>query len=217
MLITLGLRTAEPRAAVLPQAPFSVDPSRLPPVPTATATPVPRNTGAPGGNTVPKPCYTTPQSGHVVIPRICIDAQIVMTTIANGSLVIPEDVHHVGYWTGSQPIVTPDGKGGYTPGDTGTTLIAGHIDSIDQGNGALHDLYLVQPGESIYTTDDAGHTVRWRAVSMQVIEKVALPHSVFNGVTGPRRLVLVTCGGPLIHHPYGGSYRDNVIVTAIPG
>jgi hypothetical protein len=106
---------------------------------------------------------------------------------------------------------------GFAPGDTGTTLIAGHIDNIDQGNGAFHDLYLVQPGESIYTSDNEGHTVRWRTVSMQVVEKAALPHSVFIGVTGPRRLVLVTCGGPRIRYPSGNSYRDNVIVTAIPG
>jgi hypothetical protein len=37
------------------------------------------------------------------------------------------------------------------------------------------------------------------------------------GPTGLRKLVIVTCGGPVQYVPgYGYSYLDNVIATAVP-
>jgi hypothetical protein len=43
--------------------------------------------------------------------------------------------------------------------------------------------------------------------------KAALPNGVFS-LKGRARLVLVTCGGAF--DPVEGSYRDNVVVTAVP-
>jgi len=44
-----------------------------------------------------------------------------------------------------------------------------------------------------------------------------LPPWVFAGTSGPRRLVMVTCGGSLDYIPgYGYSYRNNVIAVAVP-
>jgi hypothetical protein len=44
-----------------------------------------------------------------------------------------------------------------------------------------------------------------------------LPPWVFAGTSGPRRLVMVTCGGSLDYIPgYGYSYRNNVIAVADP-
>ena len=211
------------KPAVLPDAPFVLPNAAggavaLPPVPTQPATPLPRNQHAAGGANAPAPCEVPDRATHVRIPRLCIDAEIVPSPSHGNELQIPRDVSTVGLWTGGQPLTEPDGS----PGSTGSTLVAGHVDDVDQGNGALHDLYLTQPGEAVYVTDVRGRTVRWRAVAMQVVVKSALPKALFAGRDGPRRLYLVTCGGALLHVPDGsggtvGTYEDNVIVTLVPG
>lgn len=52
------------------------------------------------------------------------------------------------------------------------------------------------------------------AIGSIEVQKTALPSWVWAGPAGDRRLVLVTCGGPLI--PGTDRHRDNVIVSAVP-
>ena len=213
-----------PKPAVLPDAPFALETQgtrgriALPSVPTDAATALPRNQGAAGGDRVPTPCTRPDGRLHLRIPRLCIDAALVATGVIGGEVEIPRDVRKLGLWTGGQSLTDTEGR----VGTTGTTLIVGHVDDVDQGNGALHDLYLTRPGEAVYVTDAHGHTVRWRAIAMQVVIKSRLPKELFAGAHGPRRLQLVTCGGRLLRMPDGhgstfGTYEDNVIVTLIPG
>jgi hypothetical protein len=211
-LIEAGTHDRSPQSQVLPAAEFSVDPRARPPIPTDPAKPLPGNARAAGGTTVPRPCNPRLSPAHVVIARLCISALFVPTSTTASGLVIPADVHRVGIWDGGEPLAA-----GRVAGRGGTTLVAGHVDYYNQGNGAFHDLYLVQPGELITTVDASGATGRWRAISLGIYNKSALPDSVWAAKAGPRRLVLVTCGGPLLHVPgQGGAYEDNVIVTAVP-
>ena len=58
----------------------------------------------------------------------------------------------------------------------------------------------------------------WHVTSVREVVKSALPQDIFTK-SGPRRLVVVTCGGAL--EPIPGShgefsYDDNIIVTAVP-
>ena len=95
-------------------------------------------------------------------------------------------------------------------------LIAGHIDNIDQGPGALHELDRSQPGDLVYLTR-GGVSSRWKIIALQVFGKDAAHPDWFAGSAGPRVLHLVTCGGPLLTEADGShSYADNVAVTAIP-
>jgi hypothetical protein len=125
---------------------------------------------------------------------------------------VPADVHDVGLWTEGAPPVNSLGG----PLAEGTTLLAGHVNALGQGSGSLAGLYRVVPGAFIYVT--SAHVVTtWSVVSATAIAKADLPTAVFAGSAGPRRLVLVTCGGA-IHHVrgHGWTYDDNVVVTAVP-
>jgi hypothetical protein len=42
-----------------------------------------------------------------------------------------------------------------------------------------------------------------------------LPAGIWSA-TGPRRLLLVTCGGPIGHSRAGNAYRENILVYATP-
>jgi hypothetical protein len=187
---------------------FKVDPAKLPlDLPAASAgQPVP-----PDG---PGSCTPTLAPNSLIVPSVCIDGSIVGTTRqATGALLIPGDVHDVGLWNDGEPLLAPTGA--VYP--AGTTLLAGHVNYVGQGDGALFNLYRVQPGALVYATDASGRATLWRVVSAVSLLKADLPASVFAGTQGARRLVIVTCGGSLSYIPgTGWTYDDNVVVTAVP-
>lgn len=196
-LIVGGSQSHPPAAAPLPAHGFSVPVSALPPLPGAKLAD-------------PGRCDLVLHAWQVLVPDLCIDGSVVLTGLKpDGALVIPANVHRVGLW---------DGGPGLAAGSTGgTTLLAGHVDYVGQGDGALYRLSDVTPGMVIDTIDASGRVSRWRAVSLRVVVKAELPGSLFAGHGGPRLLTLVTCGGPIEYVPgYGNTYADNVIVTAVP-
>ena len=136
-----------------------------------------------------------------MIPALGVDAPISPEAVRDGALTIPGDVGTVGAWNGSAAI----------PGSTGTVLLAGHIDNIHQGPGALHDLYTLQPGDKVFVRLHGVDTT-WQIVTLGSYSKDAIPDDLFAGPTGPRRLALVTCGGQI----HQGEYDDNVVATAVP-
>ena len=209
MLIISGSKSHPPGAAPLPDRQFTVGPSvlgKLPPLKQGRNT----GTGRAGGQ-----CPVPVTGSRLVIGSLCIDSPVVPAyRDPGGALVIPPDVREVGMWTGGAPLSGPGGK----PVKQGTTLLVGHVDYAGQGNGALYRLYQVQPGATVYASGSSGYQTRWQVTSLTVVAKSELPSWVFAGTTGPRKLVIVTCGGPVDYiQGYGYSYRDNVIATAVPG
>ncbi len=96
---------------------------------------------------------------------------------------------------------------------TGSTLIAGHVDSAAAGPGAFNRLREAHRGDKVQVTTGSGQTHTYRVVSVQEMPKSKLPTSIYSR-RGRPRLVLVTCGGPF--EPSIGHYRDNIVVTAVP-
>jgi hypothetical protein len=134
-----------------------------------------------------------------------IDAPIYAVDIdtATGALAIPKDIDRVAWW-----------RDGAAPGAAkGAILLAGHVDSATRGAGAFYALKNARRGDTVTVTSDDGKARSYRITSMTRVRKAALPASIYSR-TGPRRLVLVTCGGPF--DARRGHYRDNVVVTALP-
>ncbi len=121
----------------------------------------------------------------------------------DGQMTVPAAVDRVGWY-----------RFGPAPGEDGSAVLAGHVDSATQGLGALAPLRGAEPGDEVLVTDAAGATSRWRIVSRELIEKRALPLDQLFRRDGPPRLTLLTCGGPFL--PEFGSYRDNLVVVAEP-
>lgn len=142
----------------------------------------------------------------VSVPDLGIEAPMVETDIVDNELIIPDDVRKVTRYVG-----------GAAPGDpTGTVLIAGHVNSRRMGRGALFPLAGIEPGTVITVNDAKGAAHRYVTVGLITTGKDTLPADIFSK-EGEPRLVMITCGGPLLRTATGGSsYRDNVIVTARP-
>jgi hypothetical protein len=141
----------------------------------------------------------------VQIPSLGLSAPVQGAAIdlQDGELAVPNDIHRTGWWVD-----------GAAPADSvGTVLIAGHVDSAAAGAGSFFALKTATPGTLIIVTTRAGTTYRYKVTSVSTVPKAQLPTGIFTR-SGPRRLALVTCGGPFdekTHH-----YLDNVIVTATP-
>ena len=173
---------------------------------------------APAADTRPQTPATALKADELTVPALGITAPVTDVDLISaatpcpdssdpiGNLCVPQQVTTVGQWTGSAPLNTT----------TGAILIDGHVDNVDQGPGALHDLYLTHRGDLIYLTR-GGVLTRWTVTGLTVFAKDIAHPDWFAGAGGPRELHLVTCGGPLITEPNGThSYADNIVVTAVP-
>jgi hypothetical protein len=145
------------------------------------------------------PAVLGPQ--RVYLPDLGIEAPWVSEPLTATELAVPADVHVLGL---SQAGGTPDGA-------SGTVMLDGHVNYVGQGPGALSPLYQARPGQLIILTDAAGRASRWRISGLADPSKADLDPGLFTA-TGPRRLVLITCGGRVS----GGQYDRNVVVTALP-
>ncbi|HEX6354082.1 class F sortase [Actinophytocola sp.] len=143
-------------------------------------------------------CSPTPGPSRIVIPSLCVDGPVVpVSVLPSGELEIPRNVRQVGRW------------------DAGGTLLAGHVNSVGQGRGAFADLYRIRPGAAVHLTDEVGALTRWRVTELEYVVKAELPADLVDDAG--RRLVMVTCGGPVETVPgRGNTYRNNIIVTALP-
>jgi hypothetical protein len=173
-------------AGVLP--PQTVAPPAPSAVPSRPAAPVPTT-----------PARWTPR--EVSIERLGVGAPVEAAGVAgDGSLDVPENPDRLGWWIGSA-----------LPGDRrGTVLIAGHVDTAEDGRGALYRLEGLPMGARI-DVRAGDRTVAYQVTARRSYAKSRLPEELFRRDTAPQ-LALVTCGGAF----RDGAYDHNVVVYATP-
>jgi hypothetical protein len=146
-----------------------------------------------------------PAPVRLTVPAAGIDASVTPVGVdANGTMVVPKEVSEVGWY-----------RFGPAPGAAaGAAVIAGHVDARTQGVGALFALRTVGVGDRVTVAVAGGRTLTYRVVGKQTITKQRLPVERLFARDGAPRLVLITCGGPFLADL--GSYRDNLVVVAVP-
>lgn len=104
-------------------------------------------------------------------------------------------------------------EGGQRVTAQGTTLIASHVAWTKRHRGALYTMATdVSQNELIWVKGFDGSLSTWRVNGMWFAEHQAFPEDYFSA-TGPRRLVLTTCGGRVNDYGY---YQQNVFLVAEP-
>jgi len=101
---------------------------------------------------------------------------------------------------------------GPSPGQTGTAIIDGHVDSAEiPGNeAAFYHLGDTRPGDQIDVIL-ADHTVAvFTADSVQTVPKDQFPSALVYHPAAYPALTLITCGGPFDAEAH--SYLDNILV-----
>lgn len=123
-----------------------------------------------------------------------------------GSLIPPTDVSRLGWYSAS---AIPGQEG-----QTGSSVITGHINAADQGDGFAAMFPDLKVGDTVTVkVDGQDRDFRVSKDPIHVVKGADLPESV-NDAVGDNRLVLITCGGEFVGGTLG--YSDNIIVEADP-
>jgi sortase (surface protein transpeptidase) len=139
---------------------------------------------------------------RVRIPAIGVDARVVPLAIdSQGTLEAP-DRFDVAGWN----------RDGPEPGEDGTAVIAGHVDSRS-GPAVFFRLRELADSDLIHVDRADGTTATFEVTDLARYDKDRVPSDDVYGSTGRTELRLITCGGEFDQSRR--SYRDNVIVFAV--
>jgi hypothetical protein len=137
-------------------------------------------------------------AGHLT--DVPVDA---VATDAGGSLVVPHSPRRLGWWA----------LGAAVGARRGTLLLAGHLDTVDQGVGVFEILHEVPLGTraEILAADGTRHG--YVIVGRRTHPQSSLPKDLFSN-DGTHRLALVTCGGDF--DPERRRYDKNLVLYGVP-
>ncbi|WP_433797187.1 class F sortase [Actinoplanes sp. CA-252034] len=175
--------------------------------PPVASVPVPRSPGprvpvTDGG----LPAAADEAPARLRIPSLGLDVTVDAVGIdpATGDFAVPPSVDRVGWYR-------------FGPGAAaraGSIVIAGHVDSAAEGEGAFFRLGALDDGDRVTLTGPDGRDRRFTVIARERYRKTAVPLEKYFARTGDVRLTLITCGGPF--DAATRHYRDNVVVTAVP-
>ncbi len=184
-----------------------------------------------GTNTLPHPSHQRPT--HAVVPETAVTTQVQRSAPAQLELAALAISSPLGPVRGLNPDGTLDDAPlsgpiwslpwwydeGPTPGQSGSAVILGHVDSaLGQGGlGVFFRLGDARVGEGIDVTLANGTTTHWTVTSVRLYADSDFPDSVVYARSGPPVLRLVTCGGAFDWSTH--EYVSAVVVTAdlVPG
>jgi hypothetical protein len=177
-----------------PPGPSAAASAPRPPVPLALAALAPEGL----------PSSTAPPI-RLQIPAIHVSTKIVDEGLgADGALQVPPltdaGVREVGWY-----------DLGPAPGQVGSAIIVGHVDSY-QAAGVFYDLGSLVPGNAVEVTLANGETVHFTVTSVHEYSKAHFPASEVYGPEPYQALRLITCGGAFDEAT--GHYLSNIVVYA---
>src|ERR1700753_1174653 len=165
---------------------------------------IPANVGkavplpAPAPTAAPLPAA---QPTRIEIPAVGVSAP--MTTLGltdDGSVQVPPlSNHNLAGWY----------KGSVTPGQRGTAVILGHVDSYT-GESVFFNIKTLRPGDQLKVARADGSTAVFAVDGVQKVVKATSPAEAMYANTSYPSLRLITCGGPF--DKAKGQYLDNIVV-----
>jgi Sortase domain len=168
---------------------------------TASAAPdvlTPLGTPAP----LPKPAtLTAPLPVALQIPAIGVRTSLTRLGLTRqGTLQVPSSPSVAGWYTGSP-----------RPGEIGSSIIAGHIDSY-RGPGVFYRLRELHPGNRIYVRQADGSLAVFRVTAVHQYPKTHFPAAAVYGPVPDAELHLITCGGTYDYTTH--NYLSNIVVDS---
>ncbi len=159
--------------------------------------PAPAGTAAPAPD--PSPAAAAPAPVSLTIPAIGVHTRLIRLGItAQRTLQVPTSTTVAGWYTGSP-----------RPGEIGSSVIAGHIDSY-LGPGIFYRLSQLRSGERIYVRRADGSLAVFSVYAVREYPKDHFPTGKVYGPAPDAELHLITCGGSFDYTTH--SYLSNVVV-----
>jgi hypothetical protein len=140
----------------------------------------------------------------VEIPAIGVDSKLLHLGLnSDGTIQVPslKTSSHLAAWY----------KYSSTPGQIGSAVIEGHVDST-QGPAVFFRLGALRPGDTINVTLADGLTAVFRVTGVREYVKSRFPTKAIYGATDFAALRLITCGGAFDYAT--GHYLSSTVVFA---
>ena len=139
---------------------------------------------------------------RIRIPAIRVDAPLMgLGLTPSGSLdVPPPDRTNLAGWY----------EAGTTPGETGTAVVAGHVDNAD-GPSVFYGLGALKRGDTVEVDRRDGSVAVFVVDSVEVYSTENFPDQKVYGAAKRPELRVITCGGG---YSRATGYRGNVVVFA---
>jgi hypothetical protein len=136
---------------------------------------------------------------HLSIPALALSVPLSSLGLnADGTVSVPTDFNEPGWYRYSA-----------TPGQVGTSVILGHVDSY-RGPAVFFNLRDLAVGDRVDVRLADGATPRFAVIGLAIYLKAHFPALLVYGRRTYGALQLVTCGGVFDHAT--GSYLSNVVV-----
>ncbi|HTH93332.1 MAG TPA: class F sortase [Candidatus Paceibacterota bacterium] len=145
---------------------------------------------------------TTDHPVTLYIPALNIDAKVQQVGLTiSGKMAVPTNYTDVGWY-----------KYGTLPGQTGSAVIAGHVDDGLALPGVFINLDQLKPGDDIYVAMSDKHTLHYVVTNSIAYSKDADTSTIFNDKSG-KLLKLITCTGTWL--PTQSTHDQRLVVTAV--
>ena len=170
--------------------------------PARVSVPVPSGSVAPAPD--PSPSAAAPAPVALTIPAIGVRSPLLRLGLnPNGTIAVPDlstSADEAAWY-----------KNSVTPGQIGTAVIEGHVDS-EVGPAVFFRLGALHPGDHIDVTLADGMTAVFRVTGVREYLKSRFPAKVIYGATRYASLRLITCGGSFDYT--SGHYLSSTVVYA---
>jgi len=121
---------------------------------------------------------------RLVIPALNVDANILYLGLTkDGTMDTPDNITDVGWY-----------KYGVLPGNTGSAVVAGHVDGVGGRPGVFSKLDTLRAGDRVSVTDTLGRVSSFVVRQAKTYNQDDVPAEVFASGSGAR-LNLITCAG----------------------
>ncbi|MEV7415626.1 class F sortase [Streptomyces sp. NPDC089919] len=166
--------------------------------------PAVRAATSPGAEGLPQPAAAMARSRPVRLSVAALRIDAPITTVGmdeDGWLRAPDP---------STPAVAGWYTGSATPGENGTAVIDGHVDTA-AGPAVFYPLSTITPGTRVTVSRADGSTAVFTVYEVNSVPRHDFPTDRVYGGRGRPELRLITCGGT---YSKSGGYSDNVVVYA---
>ncbi|MEX5298079.1 class F sortase [Kocuria sp. CPCC 205292] len=167
------------------------------------APPPAAGSSAPASGSAGAAALAAPEPTRLSVERIGLDDELMELGLRpDRSLEVPpEGPGAPAGWYRHSPV----------PGETGPSVLLGHVNATGGGPGVFAELHRLGPGDRITVTREDGSAVVFAVDAVERHEKDEFPTLRVYGNTAGPELRLITCDG---YDPATGSFEENLVVHA---
>lgn len=198
-----SLRLSPPAAGDSPAATPATPPAGST-APDTTSREAPRERVPVVDATKPRRAQRAARPTEISVPRLDIRVPVVAVGVEKDqTMELPGTIRRAGWY-----------RFGAAPSQrSGSTVIAAHVDTTDEGLGPFARLAGTRRGDRIVVTDADGDKTTYAVTTRRYVKQAKLPVDKLFTRNGRPRLVLITCGGT---YDASTGYSDNLVVVAEP-